>query len=497
MSAAAEPLSGATPLKELFVEAGASIEDITGMAEHSAEVQQGFAFIASAPTTQQLQAHIQQACERGARVLLLDQDATLADESIDALTIRVKQIAQRKGAIAAEYYADPTARMTCLGVTGTNGKTSTAFYVADLLEKLGQRCGYCGTLGVGRLDQLAYDEQAMTTPNAVALQRIMAHFLSQDIRWCALEVSSHALDQKRTDGMRLRAGIFTNLSRDHLDYHQTMQAYGAAKARLFTEFDLDLAVINTADAFGCDLAEQVRGQANTRVVTYGDGADWSWQRMPESRVRWLTPEGSFACRVNLLADYQLANLTAAMAALAGCGFAIQDIMTVIPDLSPVPGRLELVSGQSDQPSVVVDFAHTPDALTKVLQSVASTCSGSLTCVVGCGGDRDRGKRSLMAAAALSACHQVWLTSDNPRSENPQAIIADMLAGVAESDQSRCHVESDRTAAIHAAIRLSLADDVVVIAGKGDERYQEIDGVKHPFDDREVARSALQAHGENV
>ena len=490
----------AITLKDRFAEVGIAPASVTGMAEHTAEVQPGFAFVATAPSAQSVRQHVDQACAQGAALVLLDSSSSLAAESIPVPSLRIPQLGQHKGTLAAEFYGEPSRQMMCLGVTGTNGKTSTAFYLADLLQKVGFASAYCGTLGVGRLDHLQYDEQAMTTPNAVALQRILHQFCTAGVQWVALEISSHALDQQRAQGVSLRCGIFTNLSRDHLDYHQSMQAYGQAKARLFQDFDLEVAVINQDDEFGQELIRSLN--PSVQLVTYGEGADWSWCRNPEqpAQVSWVTPYGEFSAQVNLVADYQIANLTAALAALVASGVDIAALFSVVPMLAAVPGRLELVSqavtAPASQPQVLVDFAHTPDALAKVLNSLRHAAAGRLFCVVGCGGDRDRGKRSLMAQAALQGSDQVWFTSDNPRSESPQTIVDDMLADVTKPQQTQVNVELDRRQAIHQAVAAAGAADTVLIAGKGDERYQEIAGVKYDFDDREVAHAAIQARRDS-
>ena len=484
-------------LQQEFNRVGLPPGMVTGLAEHTAEVEPGFVFMACTNDFNQLREHVAAAYARGAAAIVLDESAPSDVLENSVPLVLVPALAERRGQLAADFYAHPSETVSCLGVTGTNGKTSTAFYIADLLDRLGEHSGYCGTLGVGTIDTLSYAEQAMTTPNAVALQRILSDFKDQQIRWCALEISSHALDQERASAVKLRAGVFTNLSRDHLDYHQTMQAYADAKARLFTDFDLDVAVVNVADTFGNALVNVIDQYNSARTITYGDGGQWSWQRKSRDQVRWSTPVGEFDVRVNLLADYQLANLTGAIAVLYGCGFDAAELYATVPDLSVVPGRLERLSASGSTPGVVVDFAHTPDALTKVLGSLQPVCAGRLYCVVGCGGDRDRGKRPEMAQAAIGGADRVWLTSDNPRSEDPSAIIEDMIRGISQPEQTKCVIKVERAEAIRDAISSAEEDDLVLIAGKGDERYQEINGVKHPFDDREVARGVLNQLGGRV
>lgn len=464
--------------------------ELAGLAEHSAEVAADFGFIGVAADAAVLEAHCRAAVDAGARAVLCDAAAQAPDLG-EIPVVPVEALAANRGALAAEFYADPSAALTCIGVTGTNGKTSVAYHLADLATQLGQATGYSGTLGWGNLQQLELGN--MTTANAVALQRQLAHMRDQGLMAVALEVSSHALAQQRADAVHFDFAVFTNLTRDHLDYHGTFSAYGEAKKRLFTDWPLQAAVINVEDEFGARLVER----CVMPVITYGRGGDWSWQAQAEGaglRIEWATPHGSFEAWLPLFADYAIANVTAAMATLVAAGHQPDDVFACLPGMRAVPGRMEVMTSSAEQPTVVVDYAHTPDALAKALHALAGFCSGRLICVIGCGGDRDKGKRPQMAAAAVAAADCVWLTSDNPRSEDPQHIIDDMRAGVPADSRAELHECVDRSAAIAGAVGSAGPGDVVLVAGKGHEDYQEISGRRLPFDDRRVAAEVLGRAG---
>ncbi|RME97980.1 MAG: UDP-N-acetylmuramoyl-L-alanyl-D-glutamate--2,6-diaminopimelate ligase, partial [Alphaproteobacteria bacterium] len=302
----------------------------------------------------------------------------------------------------------------------------------------------------------------------------------------ALEVSSHALDQHRVEGVRFDYAVFTNLSRDHLDYHGDLESYGRAKARLFRWPGLKGAVINVDDAFGAALKTELSGLPE--VIGFGqDAAAAVRYRVVEAldagiQTRFDSPWGSAEVLLPLYGEFSAANAAAAVGTLCLAGFDFADVTAELATLSPVPGRMEFFQGA---PALVVDYAHTPDAVAKMLEALKPHTQGRLICLVGCGGDRDPGKRPLMAGAACDHADVVWLTSDNPRSEDPQRILDDMLAGV--PDGATIRVEADRRAAIEAAVAEAAPDDLVVIAGKGHERYQEVAGVRRPFDDRALAR----------
>ncbi|MEM9620228.1 MAG: UDP-N-acetylmuramoyl-L-alanyl-D-glutamate--2,6-diaminopimelate ligase [Pseudomonadota bacterium] len=471
---------------------------LTGLSEHTNEVYPGDGFCAVTTDPLAAEQHCRAAVARGARALLVDAElAALSSRFADVTVITVPQLAARRGQLAARFYADPSAHLACVGVTGTNGKTSTAYHIADLLQLLGRGAGYLGTLGAGALHDLR--DQDMTTPNPVALQRLLAAMVDDGLGYAALEVSSHALDQRRAADVAFDYAVFTNLSRDHLDYHGTMEAYQQAKQKLFTCWPLQTAIVNSDDPFGRHLAEICAAE----VVTYGHSGDWRWQLQTDhqagghlTRVVWQTPHGNCSADLHVVADYAIANITAAMATVTAMGIPFAEVSAQVAGLRGVPGRMQRVPGPESGPLVVVDYAHTPDALDKVLLALSDARvqhhgTQQLICVVGCGGDRDTGKRPLMGRIAEHRADTVWLTSDNPRSEDPRTIVAAMQSGMQHASAAGIRIEIDRRAAITGALAEAGAGDIVLIAGKGHETYQEIDGQRHQFDDYQIALEQLR------
>ena len=460
-----------------------------GLCENSAMALANDIFIASAADITQREKHIQQAVALGAVAVLYDQDGAAPDPQ-GVPMLGVADLASRKSALAVKFYAAPSAKIQCVGITGTNGKTSIGFHVANFSDLLGVPCGYCGTLGWGRIKQLS--DAALTTPNAVEMQRRMASLLDNNVPRLALEVSSHALAQHRIDDVKIDVAVFSNLTRDHLDFHKTMDDYGQAKARLFTGWPLKLAVINSDDAFGRSLAVTSRAQ---EVISYGKGGDVSWRASPVSKgmdVKFATPWGKVSCLLPVVADFAIANIAASLAVMMGMGHRLSDASNALQNMSVVPGRMQVLAGGPKSPKVVVDYAHTPDAVHKVLAAIRSQCRGKVICVVGCGGDRDRGKRPEMAKQACAGSDIVWLTSDNPRSENPESIIQGMLIGVASDVTNKVYTQVDRAKCIQVAIESAGSDDVVLIAGKGHENTQEILGQHNHFSDVEFAEELLRS-----
>ena len=476
-------------LRELLGDPGVPCIRLSGMSEDSRAVEPGDAFVAVRGAAADGHDYAGQAAERGAVCVLAERG--LADPGIPVVT--VDGLSERRGALAARFYGDPSRELRCIGVTGTNGKTSIAHYLADLAAALGQRAGYLGTLGWGEIGRL--EPVALTTADAIATQRRLACLGRSGCVWACLEASSHALAQGRVDDVRFECAVFSNLTRDHLDYHAGFAEYGAAKRRLFEFPTVRVAVVNVDDEFGRKLAADLRGP---EVLTVGrKGADLSWERVTfhEAGVsgRLSSPWGTEAFDVPAYGEFSLANIAAAIGALAAGGLSFPDLVQRAACLSGVPGRMEFFRNPG-LPTVVVDYAHTPDALTSALAALASHCRGRLICVIGCGGNRDRGKRPLMARAAVAAADAVWLTSDNPRWEEPAAVIAEMRAGLEpEPDAAVCD-EVDRAAAIAGAIASAEPGDLVVVAGKGHETRQEIRGCRHPFSDRETVREALGGMG---
>lgn len=400
---------------------------------------------------------------------------------VDGLRARVSDMADR-------FFDCPSADLSVIGVTGTNGKTSCTQLLGQALRLSGHPCGVIGTLGAS-LDGTT-GGGSLTTPDPIGLQAQLAEWRDKQVPFVAMEASSHGLAQGRVSAVRFQGAVFTNLSRDHLDFHGDMASYGAAKAKLFADPGLGFAVINDDDSFGRELAQRLRTGA-TRVVTFGrgDSADVRavavTYRADGIDVAISCGDTAFETRAQLLGDFNLSNLLAVVAVLRELGLSTDRIATLVPVLKPIAGRMERVPGDANI-EVVVDYAHTPDALEQALRALRRHCRGQLWCVFGCGGDRDPGKRPLMGAVAERLADRVVLTNDNPRSENPQTI----LNAIAEGMQAPPTIQSDRSAAIREAISQAAPGDLVLLAGKGHEDYQLVDGQRRPFSDVATARAAL-------
>jgi UDP-N-acetylmuramoyl-L-alanyl-D-glutamate--2,6-diaminopimelate ligase len=424
--------------------------------------------------------------------------------------------------IADAYYDQPSQEVRVLAVTGTNGKTSVSWWLGAALSLLGQKCGVIGTFGVGEvnatavsdesreLDQLAhFTPNGLTTPDPLTLQQSLAQFKESGAGYCALEASSIGIVEHRLSGTRIHAGIFTNLSRDHLDYHPSMQAYWEAKRALFDWPDLKLAIINVDDSHGLQLYELLKDhRKDLRVIGFGESEH---AQLKAQEVIYPNERGGLSFEIcyseegqplergllstPFLGRYNVSNLLAVIALLRAEGFKLENVLSACANLPPVMGRMQRVKDTgSDAPCVVVDYAHTPDALEKALQSlkpIHQAQNGKLHCVVGCGGQRDPGKRPQMAKVASLLADCVTLTSDNPRAEQAQDIINDMLAGLDSNALHNTFVEIDRSKAIHQTIARAKRGDVVLIAGKGHENYQEINGVRTTFSDVLQAKAALR------
>lgn len=395
--------------------------------------------------------------------------------------------------LAAAWYGDPSRDLDMIGITGTNGKTSISHWLAQVLGEAGRPTACIGTLGNGLPGSLA--PTGHTTPDAVSLQGLLAGYRDAGIRGVAMEVSSHALDQGRVAGTRFDVAVLTNLSRDHLDYHGDMESYAQAKARLFGWPGLKWAVLNCDDDFGRALRGRLTG-TDVRVLSYGlhpGGKREIEVRGEDLRLtaRGLgmtvtTPWGSRTLESGLLGEFNAYNLLAALAALLAEGLDLDAAVAGLGRVRAVPGRMQALEGVAGAPTVVIDYAHTPDALEQTLKALRPLAAGRLICVFGAGGGRDKGKRPLMGAVAAALADRCIVTSDNPRNEDPAHILADILAGMPPGQTSLV----DRAEAIRLAVREAAAGDLVLVAGKGHEDYQEINGVRHPFSDPAVARAAL-------
>jgi len=410
------------------------------------------------------------------------------DPALDIPNAGVLGLKTRIGEIAAHIYGEPSRALHMVGVTGTNGKTSVAHWIAQAFSQLGRKTAVIGTIGNGFPGALT--PALNTTPDAIELQQRLAHYRQQGAAACAMEVSSHGLAQGRVNGTSFNVAVLTNLSRDHLDYHGSMENYADAKARLFSWPGLEWVVVNVDDAFGQQLESETRP---ARVAGYGfqRGAVVGEKlRLSQAglHLNVHTDWGNAEIDAPLLGRFNAANLLAVLTTLLVSGVKLDDACQALAHITPPPGRMQTFGGNA-HPLVVVDYAHTPDALEKVLATLREIVSGGrLICVFGCGGNRDKGKRPLMGQAVAKGADEVWITSDNPRNEDPRQIIDDILAGTG----GKPHVEPDRARAIFEAIGGAHHGDVVLIAGKGHEEYQEIAGERVPFSDVAVAKKALEA-----
>ena len=434
---------------------------------------------------------IDAAIRAGATVVVEEGDTFAVHPHAGAARITVPELRRQVGVLAARYFGEPGRRLKVIGVTGTNGKTSITWFLRDALNALGHACGLIGTLGVGLKGY--EDSTGHTTPDPITLQKALRALCDAGADSVAMEVSSHALDQHRLGSTPVRIAVFSNLSRDHLDYHGDMDSYLLAKVALFTRPELQEAVINSDDA----AAPVLLGRLNdgVRCITYGAQAGATvrcvaWQPHPDGMDLRLTVSGEAVnVTLPLFGAFNLSNVMAVAGVLHGSGVEPRALAGALAAITPVPGRMEPVRA-AGKPTVIVDYAHTPDGLEKALAAAREHFPGRLHCVVGCGGDRDTGKRPLMAAAAERGADRVLFTSDNPRGEHPDAIIEQMRAGL--DDPGAVQVETDRRRAVALAVSQAGADDVVLVAGKGHEDYQEVAGERHPMDDRDLAREALAA-----
>ncbi|MEW5788489.1 MAG: UDP-N-acetylmuramoyl-L-alanyl-D-glutamate--2,6-diaminopimelate ligase [Pseudomonadota bacterium] len=480
---------------ELAGELRALAPNARAMTADSRKVGPGDVFLAHPGAVHDGRSHIVQAIQAGAAAVVWEPDGWTWNPDWRAPHLPVAGLRQGAAHLAAAWYGAPSEHLWMTGVTGTNGKTSVAQWLAAAWSRLGRPTATIGTVGNGFLDEagrfLGADNQAShTTPDPVTLQGLLARFRDQGAAGVAMEVSSHGLDQGRVEGVAFDVAVFTNLSRDHLDYHGDMAAYAAAKSRLFRWPGLQWAVLNEDDELGARLGGELRG-GPVQVLGYGFAAGDVLAESCQAdrlglRLEIVTPWGRGRLTSALLGRFNAYNLLAALGALLAGGAPLDQALAVLGQVRPAAGRMQRVPGPADAPTVIVDFAHTPDALDKVLAALKPLTPGRLWCVFGCGGGRDTGKRPLMGAAVAAGADVAIVTSDNPRNEDPMQIIDGILAGMPPGQT----VEPDRRAAIRHAILAAGPEDIVVLAGKGHEDYQEVHGVKHPFSDAEEARLAL-------
>jgi UDP-N-acetylmuramoyl-L-alanyl-D-glutamate--2,6-diaminopimelate ligase len=474
----------------------------------SRRIQPGDAFVAWAGHRQDLGRYVRDSLAAGASACLIDADVveTLGVESDQVAA--VPSLKYSAGAITSAFLGHPSRALSVIAVTGTNGKTSTAWWCAQWLTALQGPTPLVGTLGTG-VPGVALEATGYTTPDPFILQHQLAHFVNQGHKVVCMEASSIGIEEGRMNGLHLHTAVFTNLSQDHLDYHGTMEAYWAAKRALFDWPALQVAVVNVGDRYGQQLATELAARGEDLqlwTISIDPPAQTRHPHLHIAEQQWTLAGLQFVVeewptreRVTLslpvVGDYNLANILCALGALRAQGIALQAAAAHSAALTPVPGRMHAAwtDGPTTLPLVLVDYAHSPDALEKALQALqplAAHREGRLWCVFGCGGDRDRAKRPLMAAAAEREAARLVLTSDNPRNEDPLQILMDMQAGL--SEPVRAIVEPDRAEAIRQAVDLADARDVILLAGKGHEDYQETAGQRRPFSDGVEGRLALQA-----
>ena len=478
--------------------AGAGVRP-RGISVDSRRLSDGDVFIAWPGATSDGRRHIEDALSRGASAVLYESSDGFRLPETGRPVFAVEGLRALAGILADEIYGKPSEKLWLAGVTGTNGKTTVSHWIGHALTALGSPCGIIGTLGSGFPGALTAGVN--TTPEAVDLHRLLAGFAAEGAHAVAMEVSSIGVDLGRINGARFDVAILTNLTRDHIDYHGSMQAYAEAKAR-FLDLPEAGAVINLDDGFGAEQAKRLAARG-MRVIGYGLGDRakvlpgvqmliGTGLRPGEQGLRFdIAWEGCcMELEARIVGAFNVSNLLAVVGALLMRGAEPGEIAGAVKALVPPPGRMQLV-GDAGEPLVIVDYAHTPDALIKALGAARETAlarRGRLICVFGCGGDRDGGKRPLMGEAASRLADRVIVTSDNPRSEEPQKIIDDVLQGAVTAVEA----EADRGQAIRAAVSTAESCDVILVAGKGHEPYQEIRGERKPFSDIDQAREALAA-----
>lgn len=475
--------------------------NITSINLDSRQILAGGLFFSLAKDIDQRVKNLKQALSLGVAVVLFDKEQVSTDEENRLLTqanksaYSVRNLSDKTGEIAARFYGHPSLALTVIAVTGTNGKTSVSQFIAQALESLGKPCGVIGTLGFGRKDKLK--NTGMTTPDPVTLQAVLADLCLKSIKYVVIEASSHALAQGRLNCISIDVAVLTNLSRDHLDYHHNMTEYAAVKSQLFDFPSVKTVVLNSVDELGQKLISKLSERENIKLLTYSSQSEHNALFEINDRhiaidglqFELISKLGLAMIKSKLLGGFNIDNLLAAFASLIAIEVSFNDAAKAINQCHSVDGRMQNYS-EKQQANVVVDFAHTPDALTQALQSLRTYMpeGGKLWCVFGCGGDRDTGKRALMGYSADRYADYLVLTDDNPRSENHTVIVDDILTGV--SEHKKVHVEHNRKLAIIYAITHAKPADIILVAGKGHEKHQDIMGVKQPFSDAHIVMETL-------
>ena len=472
--------------------------DVSTLTLDSRHVQANGLFLAVKGRQLDGRQYIADAISRGAAAILVD-----ADTDSDSISLHqgkpfipIFKLQDKIGHVAATFYNHPAKKLHMIGVTGTSGKTSCTHFIAQALQSLNIPCGIIGTLGSGFYGAMGSGQ--LTTPDAVTLQSILHQLVNQGAKAIAMEVSSHSIDQSRIAGIDFALGIFTNLSQDHLDYHGDMQSYAAVKRRFLAELPTQQLIINADDAYGRQWISELASQKSIIAYSLSKQAslpshvasiyvDHAEVTLKGVSAHVYSPWGEATVSLPLIGRFNLSNALATLAVLGLSGISFSDSLKQLAQLQAVPGCMQTLGGH-DQPLVIIDYAHKPDALEKVLKTLRQLTDGKLYCVFGCGGERDRSKRPLMACIAETWADQVIVTNDNPRHEKPEDIAAEIMRGF--SHPERVLVELDRSKAIEIGIQWAKAKDCVLIAGKGAEQYQQIGDEKLPFDDAEKAKACL-------
>ena len=476
-------------LKKVVVEAsiGDLNRDITGVNMDSRQVEAGDLFVAVKGTQTDGHAYIGKAIELGAKAILMS-DELPAEPAEGVVYVRVADTEDAVGKVATQFYGDPTGKLKLVGVTGTNGKTTVATVLYNMFRSFGYKCGLCSTV-CNFIDGRAI-EASHTTPDPITLNRLLAQMAEEGCEYAFMECSSHAIHQKRIGGLRFAGGIFTNLTRDHLDYHKTFENYRDAKKAYFDILPRGaFAVTNADDKNGMVMVQNT--QATVRTYSTRTAADFKGRILEESIEGMLLDIDGREVSVRFVGRFNVSNLLAVYGAAQLLGQRAEDVLRVLSSLHPVNGRFEAIRSPKGF-SAVVDYAHTPDALENVLTAINEIVrdKGQVITVCGAGGNRDKGKRPLMAQEAAKRSDRVIITSDNPRFEEPQDIINDMLAGLDAEQMQKTISICDRREAIRAAAMMARPGDVILVAGKGHEPYQDVKGVKHHFDDHEEIKKAF-------
>ena len=474
-----------------WIEISTSDCDITSLHNDSRQIHPGFLFFAYPGALTDGRLYIKQAINAGAHAVIYEpdhwpQNCPLPDNAVPAIAMH--GLVQNLAAIASRFYGEPTRKIGVTGVTGTNGKTTIAWQLAQAHDLLSTKAAYIGTLGQGRVDALTL--QANTTPDALCLQNLFYDYHKEGVKQVSMEVSSHALAQQRVDCIDFQQAIFTNLTHDHLDFHQTIDAYAAAKSLLFARPSLQWAIVNFDDSYAQRMIAAMN--KSCQLITYGiQGGSHvralKWDvTMQGTVIDVASPWGRHELTIKALGFFNIYNALAVYSSLLAYGYTVEQVLAVMPQLFGAPGRMEVVT---QQPCVIVDYAHTPDALENVLLTLNKVKKGRILLVFGCGGDRDKTKRPLMGGIASRHADVAIITSDNPRTEDPLQIMQDIKQGIAAAGTD-IHMIADREEAIEKAVSLAGQDDIILVAGKGHEAYQEIGRERFSFSDQAIIRELV-------